>query len=160
MCRQSFGHGPIPAHASRKNTVIRRRSSWQCFGDGSAWIGDRSEKRIQKSSQRHQRSAAVATRDDCIITISAADNASNIQNIEETLGAPNRTVAFAFVAFGKPIATTSLNQIQRPRNEFNYFIQRNSPQNHAIPGRIMNAFLFCISTKRSCGTLYISFYTF
>lgn len=72
MCRQSFGFGPNTTNASRENPTLWWWCRGQCFGDGSARIGDWSEERIQESPQRHQRSATAAERNDSLAAISAA----------------------------------------------------------------------------------------
>lgn len=109
MCRQSFGFGPNATHTGRKDAVVWRWCGGQCFGDGSPWIGDRSEEWISKFAQRHQRGEAIAARNDRLIAISTANDADNIQVAQKTIGTTNWAIATVNVQVGNAIATASLS---------------------------------------------------
>lgn len=127
MCRQSFGSGPNTTDTGWENTAIWWRCRGQCFGDGGAGVGDWSEKRISKSTQRYQRSATAAKRDDGLVTISAAEHATNIQSTKEAIGVTYRTIATIWIEFGYTIATASLKWFHADNHEnHDRFVQRNS----------------------------------
>lgn len=146
MCRQSFGFGPNETYTGRENIVVRWRCGWQCFCDGSAWVCDRSEKWISKSSQRHQRGTTIAARDDRVIAISVAFHAANIQNIEEATGTTDWVTASNLVEIGQPIATASLNA---EKKQVQLFYTTKSTTNTLDKGRTLLEF-FLLFNKRYC----------
>lgn len=121
---QAPERGRLAAIAGGENVALSRRRPGQRVRDGGAGVGDRSQSRIPKSAEGHQRGAPAAGADDHCAEQSTARHTAHAAAAEKACGQPNaaaadgdHTIADTASALKRAPATHDRHHHHSPNNE-------------------------------------------